>query len=105
MQGAHHVLHLILPTHHLATDRLSELLGGHGKRFRYLLLFTPVMLPLHYGPPMTCKQNSAVSLGPLRSLDRLDLFGYPSIRARTKWRDTKGRAQKGDPIIYKDAVT
>ena len=50
MQGAHHVLHLILPTRHLANDRLSGPLGGYGKRSRYLLLFTPVMLPLHYGP-------------------------------------------------------
>ena len=28
MQGAHHVLHLILPTRHLANDRLSGPLGG-----------------------------------------------------------------------------
>ena len=28
MQGAHHVLHLILSTRHLANDRLSGPLGG-----------------------------------------------------------------------------
>src|SRR5688572_7450798 len=55
----HHVLHLILPKRHLANDRLSGPLGGHGKRSRYLLLFTPVMLPLHYGPPWLMDNCSA----------------------------------------------
>jgi len=51
MQGAHHILHLILPKCHLVNDRLSRPLRGCGKRSHFLLLFTPVMLPLLYGSP------------------------------------------------------
>ena len=67
MQGAHHVLHLILPMRHLANDRLSGPFGRvreaiplptalHASDVTTILWTLPLQydprLPVHYGPPM-----------------------------------------------------